>query len=307
MNDTSRERAGAVARPASRRSRPSSPSSCSSSAHGDQPHAGRRELSVAWARRPSPRPPAHARKAGCHVHQPDRGAEPPSTSDGARSAPTTSVYEWHCRDTVSGVGVTPHTRWITSDADLRLLHLRVRSEGTGLSRAPGPARSSRRSAPAPTRTQRMPVTRHERGFSLVELMVAMTVTLIVSGAIYGLLTSGEDRLPAASRELADGQHPHGHGPHLAGRVQARGRGCRPSPRVHPHRTLAGGACAVGLNGSVASPARWARAGARGAGDVEEHGRPRQIVSTDERCPPLTECCITVDCATTARPKSPATS
>ena len=33
--------------------------------------------------------------------------------------------------------------------------------------------------------------RPESGFSLVELMVALVVTLIVSGAVYGLLTSGQ--------------------------------------------------------------------------------------------------------------------
>jgi prepilin-type N-terminal cleavage/methylation domain-containing protein len=46
--------------------------------------------------------------------------------------------------------------------------------------------------------------RRQDGFSLVELMIALTVTLIVSGAIYGLLTSGS----AAFRrepELADRQ------------------------------------------------------------------------------------------------------
>lgn len=31
----------------------------------------------------------------------------------------------------------------------------------------------------------------QRGFSLIELMVAMTITLIISGAIYGLLSSGQ--------------------------------------------------------------------------------------------------------------------
>ena len=44
----------------------------------------------------------------------------------------------------------------------------------------------------------------ERGFSLVELMVAMTVTLIVSGAIYGLLTSGSNAF-RREPELADRQ------------------------------------------------------------------------------------------------------
>jgi prepilin-type N-terminal cleavage/methylation domain-containing protein len=36
-----------------------------------------------------------------------------------------------------------------------------------------------------------PVSRPDAGFSLIELMVALTVTLIVSGAVYGLLTSGQ--------------------------------------------------------------------------------------------------------------------
>jgi prepilin-type N-terminal cleavage/methylation domain-containing protein len=50
-----------------------------------------------------------------------------------------------------------------------------------------------------------PDSRHlERGFSLVELMVAMTATLVVSGAVYGLVTAGNSafrREPA----LADRQ------------------------------------------------------------------------------------------------------
>jgi prepilin-type N-terminal cleavage/methylation domain-containing protein len=44
----------------------------------------------------------------------------------------------------------------------------------------------------------------ESGFSLVELMIAMTVTLIVSGAIYGLLTAGGDAF-RREPELADRQ------------------------------------------------------------------------------------------------------
>lgn len=44
----------------------------------------------------------------------------------------------------------------------------------------------------------------EAGFSLVELMVAMTVTLIVSGAIYGLLTSGGNAFQREP-ELSDRQ------------------------------------------------------------------------------------------------------
>jgi len=39
--------------------------------------------------------------------------------------------DWHCTTSTPGVG-TIHTHWyITADADARLLHIRVRSEGTG--------------------------------------------------------------------------------------------------------------------------------------------------------------------------------
>ena len=54
-------------------------------------------------------------------------------SDGGRDCndPLLTFNEWHCSDTVQGVGVIHTHWWITSDPDLRLLHLRVRSEGTG--------------------------------------------------------------------------------------------------------------------------------------------------------------------------------
>ena len=41
------------------------------------------------------------------------------------------VTDWHCTDAVPGVG-TVHTHWyVTATGDPRLLHLRVRAEGTG--------------------------------------------------------------------------------------------------------------------------------------------------------------------------------
>jgi prepilin-type N-terminal cleavage/methylation domain-containing protein len=46
--------------------------------------------------------------------------------------------------------------------------------------------------------------RNERGFSLIELMVAMTVTLIVSGAIYGLIAGGQSAF-RREPELSDRQ------------------------------------------------------------------------------------------------------
>jgi type II secretory pathway pseudopilin PulG len=59
-----------------------------------------------------------------------------TTFDGTHAAKacddtTLVVTDWHCTDTVPGVG-TVHTHWyVTGTADPRLLHVRVRSEGTG--------------------------------------------------------------------------------------------------------------------------------------------------------------------------------
>ena len=61
------------------------------------------------------------------------GKDPFDPNDGGKACDdaTLAVTEWHCTDTVPGVG-TVHTHWwITYTDDPRLLHLRVRSEGTG--------------------------------------------------------------------------------------------------------------------------------------------------------------------------------
>jgi type II secretory pathway pseudopilin PulG len=44
---------------------------------------------------------------------------------------TLTVGDWHCNDTVPGVGVVHTHWWITATPDPRLLHVRVQSEGTG--------------------------------------------------------------------------------------------------------------------------------------------------------------------------------
>ena len=49
-----------------------------------------------------------------------------------------------------------------------------------------------------------PARRHESGFSLIELMIAMVVTLIVTGAIYGLLAGGNSSF-RREPELSDRQ------------------------------------------------------------------------------------------------------
>ena len=129
----------------------------------------------------------------------------------------------HCTDPIPGVG-SIHAHWtITRDpADARLYFVRVRAEGLG---ALAGARSRAEfttfrcctnldgGCPEPGGTRRLPrprrlledaMMRKERGFSMVELMVAMTITLIVSGAIYGLLTSGSTAF-RREPELADRQ------------------------------------------------------------------------------------------------------
>jgi hypothetical protein len=56
-----------------------------------------------------------------------------SATDGGKDCADTTlvVTDGHCTDTVPGVG-TVHTHWyVTATADPRLLHVRVRSEGTG--------------------------------------------------------------------------------------------------------------------------------------------------------------------------------
>ena len=56
-----------------------------------------------------------------------------TAGDGGKACddPTLAVGEWHCTDALPGVG-TIHTHWwVTATPDLRLYHIRVRSEGTG--------------------------------------------------------------------------------------------------------------------------------------------------------------------------------
>jgi type II secretory pathway pseudopilin PulG len=61
------------------------------------------------------------------------GIDPFNTADGgpACTDPALTFADWHCNDAVPGVGVVHTHWWITTTADARLLHVRVRSEGTG--------------------------------------------------------------------------------------------------------------------------------------------------------------------------------
>ncbi len=61
------------------------------------------------------------------------GGTPFDVTDGGKqcSDPTLALNEWHCSETVPGVGVIHTHWWITATADRRLLYIRVQSEGTG--------------------------------------------------------------------------------------------------------------------------------------------------------------------------------
>jgi len=133
--------------------------------------------------------------------------------------------------------------------------------------------------------------RHPGGFSLVELMVAMTVTLIVSGAIYGLLTSGSNAF-RREPEVADRQQNIRLAMDLLTRdVFNAGTALPPFGQVFTIQDAAG-SCAAGLNGcgdpgSLGAAAAAARAD--GAGDPSTNSDVLEIVAADETCPLQTVC------------------
>jgi type II secretory pathway pseudopilin PulG len=61
------------------------------------------------------------------------GGDPFDPSDGGLECtdPALAYDDWHCNETVPGVGVVHTHWWVTPTADGRLLHIRVRSEGSG--------------------------------------------------------------------------------------------------------------------------------------------------------------------------------
>jgi prepilin-type N-terminal cleavage/methylation domain-containing protein len=131
----------------------------------------------------------------------------------------------------------------------------------------------------------------ERGFSLVELMVAMTVTLIVTGAIYGLLTSGSTAF-RREPELADRQQNIRVAMDLISRDVYNAGASLPTfaqtfTRVDP----GGGTCtsSQGTNGCGPAGSLGATAAnSRGTGDpsgkdASTNSDVLEIVSTDERC------------------------
>jgi prepilin-type N-terminal cleavage/methylation domain-containing protein len=141
-------------------------------------------------------------------------------------------------------------------------------------------------------------TGRQRGFSLVELMVAMTVTLIVSAAIYGLITSGSNAFQREP-ELADRQQNARMAMDLIARdvfnagaalptfaqVFTRDEGYASNPGPC---TGTGGVNGCGIEGMLGPAAADARAEGDG-GDDSENTDVLEIVSIDERCPVSSLC------------------
>ena len=139
--------------------------------------------------------------------------------------------------------------------------------------------------------------RKERGFSMVELMVAMTITLIVSGAIYGLLTSGSTAF-RREPELADRQQNIRVAMDLISRdVYNAGASLPTYSQVFTRVDAAGGPCtgAEGLNGCGPEGTLGATAannrgqGDAGGKDASTASDVLEIVSTDERCRAQSAC------------------
>lgn len=128
---------------------------------------------------------------------------------------------------------------------------------------------------------------NERGFSIVELIVAMTVTLIVSSAIYGLLAAGGNAF-RREPEVADRQQNIRAAMDIVTRdIYGAGAALSTFSQVFTRNDPAG-ACVGSLNscgpvGSMGPAAALARGGDDEDTDVLE------IVSTDEQCPQLGVC------------------
>ena len=129
--------------------------------------------------------------------------------------------------------------------------------------------------------------RQERGFSLVELIVAMTITLIVSSAIYGLLTAGGNAF-RREPEVADRQQNIRAAMDVISRDVFGAGAATPTfsqvfTRNDPAGTCAGSLNSCGPAGTMGPVAALARAGDDQDTDVLE------MVSTDEQCPQLGVC------------------
>jgi prepilin-type N-terminal cleavage/methylation domain-containing protein len=137
---------------------------------------------------------------------------------------------------------------------------------------------------------------NERGFSFIELMIAMTVTLIVSGAIYGLLASGGNAF-RREPEVADRQQNIRIAMDLIARDVFNAGAALPTySQVFTLTDPGGGACsggAEGLNGcgvmGTMGPDAAAARAPGDSGDSLENTDVLEVVTTDEQCPLLSVC------------------
>jgi prepilin-type N-terminal cleavage/methylation domain-containing protein len=135
----------------------------------------------------------------------------------------------------------------------------------------------------------------QSGFSMIELLIAMTVTLIVSGAIYGLLTSGGTAF-RREPELADRQQNVRVAMDLITRDVFNAGAALPTfSQVFTRVDPAGANCSgpqglngCGVEGSMGATAAAARAPADG-GDPSTATDVLEIVTTEETCPHRTVC------------------
>ncbi len=119
----------------------------------------------------------------------------------------------------------------------------------------------------------------ESGFSLVEMLVAMTVTVIVMGAVYGLIASGQNSF-RREPEMADRQQNIRIAMALIELdIESAGAGLPLSTQVFSP-ALNG----VGPEGTIGTPGQAAR-----NGDPSINTDALEIVSTEDPCPALSVC------------------
>jgi len=134
--------------------------------------------------------------------------------------------------------------------------------------------------------------RRQSGFSMIELMIAMTVTLIVSAAIYGLLTSGSTAF-RREPEMADRQQNIRVAMDLIARdVFNAGSALPPFAQVFtevdPAGPCTGDLNGCGVEGSLGATAAAARAPGD-AGDPLTATDVLEILSSEETCPVRSLC------------------
>jgi prepilin-type N-terminal cleavage/methylation domain-containing protein len=141
----------------------------------------------------------------------------------------------------------------------------------------------------------------QRGFSMVELMVAMTVTLIVSGAIYGLLTSGgnafrrepemadrQQNIRIAMDSIARDVESAGGGAPLVGQVFTQSDTLPAPGATGAGAPYLNGAGPQGVMGAAGQALRGATPSGAGA-DTSDNSDFLEIVSGEAACPAYRVC------------------